>query len=334
MSSETTLEELYTEVVGDDPDSVTVFVAPPIRFAYKKSDYLYLFYKDLFKNDRYKIESLSGWKHIKLAFSSLRKRPSILHYHWIECTGVFRIPSFLCRLFCIWIFLKRGGNLIWSIHNKMPADGRNLRFNFLARRWLAGTSSLLHVECHSVIPELSRYFGVSESKFRVIPHPDYPHSLYPRAAAVEAINLRYDAHLKMQDKLFLMIGHISPYKRIGTICRIFSELPPQKKLIIIGPVKRGQMKYYKRLRRLIRNSGNILLIPQFIDEENVPEFLNACDYILFNYDSTFVSGGVFLAKSYRKQIILPDTPCMREFEDENMHFFNTKAELKQLLQEA
>jgi glycosyltransferase involved in cell wall biosynthesis len=334
MDSKTTLKDLYSEMVGADADTVPLFVAPPIRFAYKKSDYLYLFYKDLFKCDRYNIQSISGWRHLKLTFSGWRNKPPILHYHWIECTGFLNIPSFLCKLLCIWIFVQRGGNLVWSIHNKMPLDGKIHRFNFLARRWIANASALLHVECRSIIPELSKYFGVSESKFRFIPHPGYPHSLYPRAAAVEAINLRYDADLKMQDKLFLMIGHISPYKRIGTICRIFAEMPVQKKLIIIGPVKRGQMKYYKRLRRLIRNSANILLIPQFIGEENVPEFMNACDCVIFNHKTVFVSGGVFLAKSYHKQMILPDSPCMREYEDESMNFFSSKTELRQLIQEA
>lgn len=334
MSTETTLENLYSEVVGTGHQQVTVIVSPQIRFAYKKSDYLYLFYNQLFRSDNFSVQSLSGWKHLKLILTARRSSNTILHYHWLECSGILNLPFFLYKMFCIMLYVWTGGNLVWTIHNKMPPDGKLFRFNYLARRWMARASEFLHVQCKSVIPELSRFYGVSENKFRMIPHPVYPRSLYPRAAAVEAINLRYDADLKVQDKLFLMIGHLSPYKRMGTVCRIFDELPVQKKLIIAGPVKRGQMKYYKRLRRLVRNSENILLIPQFISEENVPEFLNACDCVVFNYRSIFTSGGVFLAKSYNKRIILPDDPCTREFEDENMQFFRTKRELKELLEKS
>ncbi|PWN06583.1 glycosyltransferase [Rhodohalobacter mucosus] len=332
MPIETTLEDLYSEVMGGVDDPLSVIVAPQVRFAYKKSDYLYLTYNQLFKSEKYRVQSLSGWKHIKLIVAARKKSNTLLHYHWLECTGILNLPVYLYKLFCIMVFVWSGGKLVWTIHNKMPPDGKLFRFNYLARRWMARASELLHVQCKSVIPELSRFYGVEESKFRMIPHPVYPRSLYPRAAAVEAINLRYDANLKIQDRLFLMIGHLSPYKRIGTVCRIFNDLPVQKKLIIAGPVKRGQMKYFKRLRRLVRNSDNILLIPQFISEENVPEFMNACDYVVFNYRSIFTSGGVFLAKSYNKRIILPDDLCAREFKDENMFFFRTKKELKELLE--
>lgn len=333
MSSDYNLEDLYNEIAPPEADQINLVVAPPIRFAYKQSDYLYLLYKDLFKSEKYTIQALSGWKHYKLLFFRFKKRETILHYHWMECSGIFNLPFFIYKMFCLIVFNWMGGKIIWTLHNKMPPDGKLFRINYMARRWMAHRALLIHIQCKTVIPELSRFFGVPEEKFRMMDHPKYPHSLLPRAAAVEAINLRYDANLKIQDKLFLMIGHISPYKRITTVCRIFSELPIQKKLIIAGPVKRGQMKYYKRLKKIARQSENIILIPQFISEENVPEFMNACDYAIFNFRSIFTSGGVHLAKSYNRQIILPDHPCLREFENERMNFFTSKEELKKLLVE-
>lgn len=333
MLSDNKLEDLYNEIAPPEADQIKLIVAPPIRFAYKQSDYLYLLYKNLFKSEKYIVQTLSGWKHIKLIFSLFKNRVTILHYHWLECSGVLNLPLFLYKMLCLMIYKWSGGRLIWTIHNKMPPDGKLFRFNFYARRWMARNASLLHIQCRSVIPELSRFFEVPQDKFRLMNHPKYPHTLLPRAAAVEAINLRYDANLKIQDKLFLMIGHISPYKRIATVCKIFSELPVQKKLIIAGPVKRGQMKYFKKLKKLVRQSKNVILIPQFISEENVPEFMNACDYALFNFRTIFSSGGIHLAKSYKMQIILPDQPCMKEIEYEKLYFFDTKEELKKLLED-
>ncbi|NIS38724.1 hypothetical protein GWN91_06210, partial [Candidatus Saccharibacteria bacterium] len=63
----------------------------------------------------------------------------------------------------------------------------------------------------------------------------------PRAAAIEAINHRYNVQIKIQDRLFLMFGHISSYKQIDKVCAIFKDEPYHKKLLVVGPVKKGQM---------------------------------------------------------------------------------------------
>lgn len=330
MSSDYSIEDLYSEIKKPGEKKVTVYAAPPIRFSHKQSDYLYLLYRNIFKSSEYTINGLTGLKHIRTIFLFHKNKKIILHYHWLECTGFLNLPFFLLKFLCLLFFRWTGGRIVWTLHNKIPPDGKLFRINYSVHRWMAKKSELIHIQCRAVIPEISRFYGVDTSKFRFIQHPKYPHSLLPRATAVEAINLRHAANIKMQDKLFLMIGNISPYKGIESVCKIFMTLPVQKKLIIAGPVKRGQIKLYKRLKKLTNQAHNIILIPQFIGEENVPEFMNACDYVLFNFRDIFTSGGVYLALSYKKPIIVPDEPCMREIDYEDMHFFNSKEELKKL----
>lgn len=324
-----TLEEIYYELSQEK--NVTLFVAPPIRFGYKQSDYLYLFYKNLFKSGRYSIENITLAGHLKPILKNLRLKPSIFHYHWIECTGFVNLPFFIYKFLCLFIYTKSGGKLVWTIHNKMPLDGKYLLINKMVRGWVARHANLLHTQCSSAIQELSQFYGVEESKFRTIPHPKYPPMLMPRAAAIEAINYRFDVNIKVQDRLFLMIGHISQYKQIEEVCEIFKEEPIQKKLIIAGPVKKGQMKVFKRIRKMVSPLSNVILIPQFIKEESVPEFMNAADILIFNFKDVFTSGGVHLALSYNKPVILPRTDCMKELEGENKLFFDTPNELKELI---
>jgi glycosyltransferase involved in cell wall biosynthesis len=329
MTDKNKLQELYGEIT--DSESATIFVAPPIRFSHKQSDFLYLFYKEVFTSAQYEVKSLKAFFHFKPLLNHLSGKPSILHYHWLEIRSLFSLPLFLYKFVFIMLYKWAGGKLVWTVHNKIPLDVKYQRLNFIFRRWMAKNAELLHIQCRAPLPEISRFYGVDESKFRVIPHPKFPPKLMPRAAAIEAINHRFDVHIKVQDRLFLMIGHISEYKGIAEVCEVFKSEPIQKKLIIAGPVKKGQMKYYKALRRLLKTSENIILIPQFINEESVPEFMNAPDYLIFNFKNVITSGGVHLAMSYQKPAILPETECMKELHGENFHFFKTSDELKELI---
>jgi len=323
------LEDLFTELNGEEP--CTLYVNPPIRYTYKKSDYLYLFYKELFSSKIFKITGVTTPGHLKFVITQLFGKRSILNYHWIECTGFFSIIVYIYKLFCIFLYKALGGRVIWSVHNKMPMDCKMEWVNFHGRRWLARKADLLQIECEAAAVEISTFFGVHEKKMRVWPHPGYPPQLMPRVAALEAINQRYNVKLKVNDRLFLMFGHISAYRQIDKVCEMFLDEPIQKKLIIVGPVKKGQMKLYKKVRWLARKKENIVLIPQFIKEECVPEFMNATDYVLFNYKDVLSSGGVPLARSYNKPIILPKKGCLRELEDENLRFFTSQDELKELI---
>ncbi len=226
-----------------------------------------------------------------------------------------------------------GGKIVWSVQNTLPPDCRYEWLNYYARRWLAGKTDLLIVECRSVIDDISTFFHVHPDLIRVVEHPPYPAQIMPRAAAVEAINHRYNVGLKVQDRLFLMFGHISAYKQIGSVCEIFKKEPVQKKLLIVGPVKKGQMKLYKSLKKRASKTSNIILIPQFINEESVPEFLNAADCLIFNHRNSHSQGGVHLAISYRKTAFLPKKGCLKELEGENLYFFTSQEELKKLIKQ-
>lgn len=330
MNSDDALEKAYKELCGDNP--VTIFVFPAIRYAYKRSDYTYLLYRALFKKPKFRIENLSVLTHWKPVLKQRLEHLSILHYHWLELTNLVSIIRFLYQWLMMILFQHSGGKIAWTIHNKMPPDGKYKRLNYYLRRWMARKSDLLLVHCKAAIPEFAGYYNTDESKFRVVPHPDFPSMLMPRAAAVESLNHRFNLDIKVQDRLFLMFGHISPYKQIEQVCEIFMDEPIHKKLIIAGPVKKGQLKYYKRLRKIASRNKNIILIPRFIKEEYVPEFFNAADYLVFNFREVMSSGGTALARSYDKMMILPNQGCMENVEKEQALFFDSQDELREVIQ--
>lgn len=325
------LIDIYRELTGDE--SFTLLVAPPIRFTYKRSDYLYLYYQKILKESEIPIRNINTLGHIKLFFWQLFGSRSVLHYHWFEISGPISIFSTIYKVIFIFLYKLLGGNIVWSVQNTLPPDCRYEWMNYYARRWLAKNADLLLVECRSVIINISTFFNVHPDSVRAVGHPSYPAQILPRAAAVEAINHRYNVGLKVQDRLFLMFGHISGYKQIGSVCEIFETEPVQKKLIIVGPVKKGQMKLYKSLKKTASATPNIILIPQFISEESVPEFMNAADCLVFNPVNSLSLGGVHLAMSYQKTTFLPKKGCLKELNNENLFFFTSKKELEQLIKQ-
>lgn len=325
------LEKIYSELIPDGP--VHLFVIPLIRFEYKKSDYLYLFYKSILsrKKNRFTVHSTSIWQHWKFVWQAFRGRPVIVHYHWLECQDFKAMAGMVYKILCLCLFKQFNGKLVWTIHNKKPHDGRFEKLNYFIRSRMARQADLLHVHCQSAIADLSDYFSVSESKFRVIGHPSFPAKKIDRDKARKQINQKRKLALQAKDQIFLMFGNISSYKGMIHICKIFAGLPDHRKLLIVGPVKKGQISYYQKLKTLSKNHFNIIIIPHFIAERDVPRYFNMCDCVLFNYNRILTSGGVELARSYNKPIIAPNLGCLSELSGENVHLFSSQEQLAELI---
>ncbi|MCC5915160.1 MAG: glycosyltransferase [Balneolaceae bacterium] len=323
------LISIYREICDRKP--LRIFVTPQIRFSHKRSDYLYLLYRDVIESDECKLTSISGIGQWRPLLSLIKGEKPVYHYHWFACRSYSELPSFLLKWIVLMIYSIAGGKLVWTIHNRMPPDTGFKRINFWVRKCVAKRAERIHIQCKAAVEPISQFYDTNPDKFRYLPHPPFPKTLVPRATAVESIRHRYSAKVKVQDRLFLMLGNISRYKRIAEVVQIFKELPVQKKLLVAGPVKRGQMETYKELKKLAASTKNVILIPKFISEKSLPEFMNAADCLVYNFTEEIASGGVMLGKSYRKSMILPDTECMREVESESMQFFSTPEELKELL---
>lgn len=328
----TTLRELYDSVL---PECRDVYVVPLIRFKYKKSDYLYLLYRDMINsNMKPDIISTSAFSHARFVFAALIRKKVILHYHWFEFQDFRAMCGMPYKLICIWFFQLFGGKMVWTIHNKQPHDRNYRKLNHIMRKRMAKKADALHVHCKTAIEIMSNHYGMGTEKFHVIPHPKFPSELIPRAAAIESLNQRYGIVIKSSDRIFLSFGQIVEYKQLCEMVKIFSYLPRSKKLLIAGPVKKGHLTYYRKLKKLIgKNNANVIMLPNFISEDSVPEFFNAADFTIFNYRDILTSGGVELARSFQKTVIAPNKGCLTELKGlPDVIMFETRDELAEILQ--
>lgn len=336
MATHDQLLELYDELLPENRSRKTeLYVVPLIRHDYKESDYLYLLYRDSIENhrDQIRVMSVSVWKHWIFAWRALFKKNVILHYHWLECTDFKSLAGMMYKLICISLYKLFGGKLVWTIHNKMPHDRKYQQLNYRIQSWMADRADLLHIHCSSMIDEISQFYNQPAEKFRVVEHPEFPSKVVKRERAINKLNKTRNLGLKSSDQIFLMFGNISAYKQIGKVCKIFTGLPSHKKLLIVGPVKKGQMSVFYEIKEISKSADNIRLVPHFIPEEMVPYYMNAADCVVFNYNQILTSGGAELAKSYGRPIIAPNVGCLSELDEENATLFNSQEKLMQLLSE-
>ncbi|MEO1023413.1 MAG: glycosyltransferase [Bacteroidota bacterium] len=314
------------------PQASTVCVTPLIRFSHKQTDYLYLLYQSILEDSltTYTIKDLSAFEHIKAPCMALLK-PVIWHYHWLEFQDIKSLFGMPYKLICMALFALFGGKFVWTIHNLRPHDQRFLSLHAGIHRWMASRSEYLLVHCAEVIPEVSRFLRVSEQKLIVHPHPTYPATVLPRDTAIHELNTRYSWILNPEKPIALSLGNISTYKQLDVLAE-WCVSQDGVQLIIAGPVKKGNRKLAHLLEHLSAGSPVFFVLPQFVEDDLIPFFYNAADISLFNFCAILTSGGVEMARSYKKSLVIPAMGCLTSLNNQpNVHIFDSKQELYHIL---
>ncbi|MEQ9266885.1 MAG: hypothetical protein RLN81_16785 [Balneolaceae bacterium] len=325
------ISELYSRVTN--PVS-TVYVVPLIRYDFKKTDYLYLFYKGLIEGSSdIKLKDLSVFAHIRMVFGALLNQNTILHYHWLEFQDMKSLLGMPYKLLCIALYKLLGGHIVWTIHNLTPHDKRFLSLHRSIHQWMAKKASVLHVHSGSVVERVSDFLDVDESKCIVLAHPEFPSVTVSKKEAIERFSKNYSIGTeRFKTPTFLIFGGLSAYKGIEEIAKILNGETSPFALLIAGPFKKGQGVLEDKLTKMAETDERIILIPAFIPEEDYPLLFSASDICVFNYDDILTSGGIEMALAYKKQIIAPYKGSLSDYEGlSNVSLFNSPGELKELI---
>ncbi len=316
-------------------DIKKVYVVPLINFSFRKTNYLYLLYKNFIEEKEdfgINIESLSVFDHPKILLSRLKNEKSVLHYHWLEITGFQSLIGMIWKLFWISFYKLFNGKIIWTIHNEFPHSNNFILLNRIIRKYMAHIADKLQVHCNSAVDIMMPVLNVQRNKFVVINHPEFAVELIGKDTAVKLLDEKYlPGKINNEDTLFLMFGEIAEYKGIKEVVEIFNKLNEKKKLIIAGVVKKGNEKYYNEILVTIKNKDRVFICDKRIPDEDVPLFLNSCDYALFNFNDVLTSGSVILALNYNKKIVVPEKGCLKELNGQNVIHFNNQNDLKKIL---
>ena len=189
---------------------------------------------------------------------------------------------------------KQGvAQVVGLMHNASSHDGS------LKDRWLAGQFMR---SCDKLVT-LSAAVGKSLKPWpsATLFHPLYTHlDRGPsKQIARERLGLDTNAHVH------LFFGLIRPYKGLHVLLEALATLPPKHTLVVAGECYGSWAPYAQQIERL-GLASRVRLHLDFVQDEEVPLFLSACDDIVLPYTAASQSGVTALALHHEVKVIASD----------------------------
>jgi glycosyltransferase involved in cell wall biosynthesis len=247
-------------------------------------------------------------------------KSNFFHLNWIE-----ELPDkkggLLQTVFFILILLAAkisGKKIIWTVHNKLPHENKNLYFKKLIMHLISRHAHYIITHSHEGIEYVkSLNPSINESKIRYIPHPVKTKSLVASERPV------YD---------ILIWGNIMPYKGIHVFLQHLKErnLLSKYKIAIIGKI--CDPDYERRLMQYA--SSNIIILNHFFEEDKLHKYIAKSKIILFTYQREYVLSSGVLSDSigFHKPIIGPDIGAFSDLAKEGLIYtYQTLDELPDII---
>jgi len=245
-------------------------------------------------------------------------KPSIIHLHWQHPFLISRNrqKTFIkSAFFILELILIRvlGIKIVWTVHNLKSHENRYQRLELFFTCLLAKLSYSIIAHCEIAKCKIKKEFNISnDKKVDVIPHGNYLNYYMNKISRTEA---RTKLSISPQEKVFLYLGQIRPYKGLSKFIKLFRQLNIESaRLIIAGKPCNEQIATL--IRNEVTENENIKLVLRFIEDNEIQIFMNAADVVVLPYEGILTSGGIILAMSFGKAIIAPRLGCIPDTLDD------------------
>lgn len=252
-----------------------------------------------------------------------QKLGDVIHLNWIQKFCKFHPDRkaeslrFSLRSLHNFCFLKnRGYQLVWTVHNTFSHESSApmLEQSF---RW-----SLSHL-CSDIIvmseygrQEFARMYRRTK-RVHLIPHGNYI-GAYPNQISRTAARQRLG--IAPHKTVLLHFGRIRPYKGINHLLTAFNQLKNPEVVLIISGICR-EPELLSQIKHAAQADPRILLRLEFIDDQDVQVYMNACDWVILPYRKILNSGCALLALSFSRPVIVPQRGALTELIDDGKQGF-------------
>lgn len=142
-----------------------------------------------------------------------------------------------------------------------------------------------------------------------IPHGNYI-GFYPNK--VKKLEARRKLDLPEDTFVYLFLGLIRPYKGLEDLFTAFKSLEnPKLRLLVAGRVFAAD-SYKAEIKQMCQEDHRIHLVPEFIPDDSIQLYMNACDIFVLPYKHITTSGAAALALSFGRPLIVPDITSFNE----------------------
>lgn len=248
-----------------------------------------------------------------------RVRHLVLHLHWLnwllrdvtdQDAAYHRIAAYVGRL---QNFQRRGGKVVWTVHNLYPHDSHLLDAEIHLQNRIAETADVIHTMSRATPAALEHHTPLDAEKILHSPHPSY-------AGAYENYVSRHEARSVLgidgDEFVFLVFGALKEYKGLNQTLDAFDRLCERTRserrvrlLVAGGPDGSDDVRAF--LARAFVHP-RVLVEPTSIPSARAQYYLNAADAGLVTYRRTLNSGAGILYQSFGIPIVANDVEGMRE----------------------
>lgn len=295
--------------------------------------------------------SVKGLSYRKLFLRDVLRyeKPIVLHLHWlhsflVRTTVAKSLVSSMLFIAQLIILKLSGVKIIWTVHNLKNHDNQHLRLERFFTTVVAKLCNSIIVHGESVKNDVSEGLGLKNtSKLHTVPHGNYI-GCYPNERSRESARTQLDL---TSAPTFLFLGLIRPYKGVLELIDAFSSVnqPPaayqsekylledypsnvsvkprtaiKPKLLIVGRIWSEDIEFKHQVLSKVDTTTDVTLISEFIPDEELQLYFNACDAVIFPYKDILTSGAVMLAMSFGKACVAPRLGCIQDTLDDEGSF--------------
>ena len=241
-----------------------------------------------------------------------RRQVDVLHLHWLELFYTYpalgrSLKRWLSVMLGLALARLCGLRLVYTLHNLAQHEGRRPHLARWGHRVLLRLAQAVHVHDAETAATLASAWGRRRG-VHIIPHGSYV-GAYPntltRAQARQRLGLDEAAFV------YLSLGRVRPYKGLEELLAAFRGLPDADAVLYVaGEVQ--EPGYEQGLLALAGGDPRVRLHLNFVAEEDLQVYLNACDISVLPYRHVTTSGAAILSFSFATPIIAPRLGCFVE----------------------
>jgi glycosyltransferase involved in cell wall biosynthesis len=242
---------------------------------------------------------------------SQRRQIDVLHVQWLEL--LFSYPSlgrslkrWLSVMMALALARLQGICLVYTLHNVWQHEGQRKTLTALGNRVMFALAQAVHVHDPETAAALAQRWGRRRG-VHVIPHGNYVAAYANTVSQAEA-----RAYLGLADRpfIYLFLGRVRPYKGIEELLAAFRALGGDCALVIAGEAQ--EPSYLSAVRAKAQGDPRVHLHLEYVPDDQVQWYLNACDVCVLPYRHVTTSGAALLAFSFGVPIIAPRIGCFQE----------------------
>ena len=249
-----------------------------------------------------KVNSINPLNWIKIGKYIRKKNPDIVVFtYWMS----FFAPCFgkIARV------IKRNHHTkcIGLIHNMIPHE-KSILDKLLPPYFVKAMDGFVALS-QSVLDDVKSLDNQDKPKC-FVPHPLYDHfgEIMERNEAIKHLNLDEN------NRYMLFFGLVRAYKGLDLLIDAFADERLRKypvKLIVAGEFYDDQKPYHEQIEKHGLND-NIIIVNQYISDEDVKYYFNASDIVVQPYKSATQSGVTQIAYHFDKPMLVTNVGGLGE----------------------